>query len=295
MGTNTAIEWCDHTFNPWIGCTKVSPACDHCYAETQAARFKMAEWGQHAPRKRTSLDYWKQPLKWDRQASVRRKVFCASMADVFDNHRSIDPQWRLDLWQLIRKTQNLDWLFLTKRPQNIRKMLPPDWGNGWPNVWLGTTVENQEEAERRIPHLLDVPAAMRFLSCEPLLGPVRLDSINTLKYPGAERLDALSGFAYGMFDDIASENLPSIHWVIAGGESGSNARPSHPDWFRDLRDQCAAADVPFFFKQWGEWAPGFHDERPDVVRKVGKKRAGRMLAGRVHDQFPASEQQKGDR
>lgn len=134
---------------------------------------------------------------------------------------------------------------------------------------------------------------MRFLSCEPLLGPVRLESINTMKYRGAERVDALNGFAYGMFDDVAAEGLPSIDWVIAGGESGPNARPSHPDWFRDLRDQCAAAGVPFFFKQWGEYCPNWYNDEngnkilgTEWMDRIGKKRAGRLLDGRLHDGFP---------
>lgn len=137
MAENSAIEWTDHTFNPWWGCQKVSPGCDHCYAETWDLRFHAAapHWGPGAPRRRTGADTWRQPLKWHRKAvaaGVRPRVFCASMADVFDNQ--VDPAWRADLWSLIRVTPALRWLLLTKRPQNIRKMLPPDWGTGWPNV-----------------------------------------------------------------------------------------------------------------------------------------------------------------
>lgn len=255
MAEGTKIEWADHTFNPWIGCTKVSPACDHCYAEGWAKRFKGLEWG--GERRRTSAANWRQPLKWNREAAAFRAahgrapmVFCASLADVFDNQ--VPAQWRQDLWNLIDQTPELVWLLLTKRPQNIVRMLPRPvwyennamhWGEGWPNVWLGTTVENQAEADRRIPHLLGVPAAKRFLSCEPLLGPVDLTAIPRTQAEGFMRpLD-------GRFN--------RIDWVIAGGESGLQARPSHPDWFRGLRDQCADAGVPFFFKQWGEWLPDF--------------------------------------
>ncbi|MFN7178351.1 phage Gp37/Gp68 family protein [Hyphomonas sp.] len=308
MAEETRIEWADHTFNPWIGCTKVSPACDHCYAEAQASRYWPDEQLWAGKRKRTSANNWRQPLKWNRQAAEFRAahgrppmVFCASLADVFDNQ--VPDDWRRDLWALIEATPDLIWLLLTKRPQNIRKMLPMSvhkpgldaWGAGWPNVWLGTTVENQAEADRRIPHLLAVPAAKRFLSCEPLLGPVDLDC-----WPE-------SGCSRNWLDDEKG-----IDWVIAGGESGPHARPSHPDWFRGLRDQCAAAGVPFFFKRWGEWSasafhPGFEDAPVSVesgrlrepirvlsdgdedviwMSRAGKKAAGRMLDGVIHDARP---------
>lgn len=303
MAENTGIEWADHTFNPWIGCTKVSPACDHCYAEEWAKRFKGPEWGKE--RRRTSAANWRQPLKWNREAAAFRAkhgrapmVFCASLADVFDNQ--VPDEWRLELWELIAQTPDLVWLLLTKRPQNIRKMLPVmdsslpgyrPWHQRWPwpHVWLGTTVENQAEADRRIPHLLSVPAEKRFLSCEPLLGPVDLTAIPRTKTEGFMRpLD-------GRFN--------RIDWVIAGGESGREARPSHPDWFRSLRDQCAGAGVPFLFKEWGEWAPNAYvgsdrdtmhifgtDDRglQHAVYRIGKKAAGRTLDGVMHDGRPDS-------
>lgn len=218
MGENSAIEWTDHTFNPWQGCMKVSPACDHCYAEVRDLRFhRGVHWGPTAPRQRTKN--WSAPRKWNRDArtsGTRARVFCASLADVFDNQAP--PEWRTDLWALIADTQRLDWMLLTKRPQNIRKMLPATWGNGWPNVWLGCTTENQEEANRRIPLLRSIPARVRFLSCEPLLEPTAPD-------------------------------LDGIDWVICGGESGRGARYMEPDWARALRDQCAEAGVAFFMKQ----------------------------------------------
>ena len=318
MGRVTEIAWTDATFNPWIGCQKISPGCDRCYAETLNKRVGGSNWGPGAPRRRTSEANWKQPLLWNRKAEkdgARRRVFCASMADVFD--KAVPEQWRADLWALITATPHLDWLLLTKRPQNIAKMLPIMWGEGWPNVWLGTSVENQTEADRRIPHLLAAPAAVRFLSCEPLLGPVDLTLIDPLpNHPHADvllSLNCLTGLVSGP-DDAG----PRIDWVIVGGESGPGARPMHPDWARALRDQCAAACVPFFFKQWGDWldeqeatrnhmAPGaemfggdgmpvgpkwhfYNDE--DIIGggmiRVGKKAAGHLLDGVEHYNWPVS-------
>lgn len=325
MAEGTKIEWADHTFNPWIGCTKVSPACDHCYAEAQASRYWPGEQLWAGNRKRTSANNWRQPLKWNRQAAEFRAkhgrapmVFCASLADVFDNQ--VPDQWREDLWRLIEATPDLVWLLLTKRPQNIRKMLPPfpdtgemeidPWGNGWPNVWLGTTVENQAEADRRIPHLLSVPAAKRFLSCEPLLGPVDLTQYVNIA-GGAFIDDPLAGALMAdAVEDGAGWVRPCVDWVIAGGESGPHARPSHPHWFRGLRDQCAAAGVPFLFKQWGEWIEGAQTEDTraaqlahkayragDLSRahfdlggaqmlRVSKRDNGRTLDGVIHDGRP---------
>lgn len=280
MGENSQIEWTHHSFNPWTGCTRVSPGCDHCYAADLAKRnpATFGSWEPGAPRKRTSPRNWHQPIIWNRRAAEageRHRVFCASMADVFDNQ--VPKDWRVALWGLIQDTPSLDWLLLTKRPQNIARMLPQAvdfgpqaWSNGpWPNVWLGTTVENQAEADRRIAHLLNVPAAKRFLSCEPLLGPVRLDDITVRKPDIIYQLDALRGEHYlpgcGSVSSQTFRGKPRIDWVIAGGESGPKARPSHPDWLRSLRDQCSAARVPFFFKQWGEWAP----THPDWPRASG--------------------------
>lgn len=321
MGENSAIEWCDHTFNPWIGCTKVSPGCDVCYAERLAVTRLGVSWGPHGERRRTAPGTWALPLRWNRQAERegrRFRVFCASLADVFDNQ--VPEEWRTDLWRLIEATPHLDWLLLTKRPQNIRPMMIAArrailgaevaeehvlWP--WPNVWLGTTVENQEEAARRIPHLLRAPAAVRFLSCEPLLGPVDLAPWWKESPPGSTYW-----------------HPNGLHWVITGGESGPGARPMHPDWARSLRDQCAAAGVPFFFKQWGEWGqmdPARRAEphaiandgtlyrmtdlaypdgprRGEAIRaghdkahlcstfRVGKKAAGADLDGQLHRAFP---------
>ncbi|UPY35527.1 phage Gp37/Gp68 family protein [Sediminicoccus sp. KRV36] len=286
MGQNSAIEWTDHTFNPWTGCTRVSPGCDHCYAEALSRRSPQTfgSWQPGAPRRRTSEAYWRQPLAWNRKVARegrRARVFCASMADVFDNQ--VPEEWRRHLWSLIWETRNLDWLLLTKRPQNIASMLPPaEWHAEWPmpHVWLGTTVENQAEADRRIPQLLAVPAAKRFLSCEPLLGPVDLSAWWKESPPGSTYW-----------------HPNGLHWIIAGGESGRGARPMHPHWARSLRDQCAAASVPFFFKQWGDFAWRATGEAAGAVNggfaipiaavRVGKKAAGRLLDGREHNEVPA--------
>jgi protein gp37 len=182
---DTKIEWAHHTFNPWIGCTKVSPACDNCYAEkSMPAKFQGVTWGAGQPRKRTSEANWRQPIRWNAEAErlgVRYRVFCASLADVFD--KDVPAQWRIDLMKLICETPHLDWLLLTKRIGNASEMLETAFRavhhqrEGWvdntlPNVWIGATICNQQEADRDIPKLLEVPAAKRFLSIEPLLGPM---------------------------------------------------------------------------------------------------------------------------
>lgn len=344
MAENSKISWTHHTFNPWEGCQKVSSGCDHCYAEARNARFShgiAVNFGVDAPRRRTSEANWKLPLKWNKQArmkGLRYKVFCASLADVFDN--AVPEQWRFDLFKLIEQTPHLDWLLLTKRIGNATAMLEKTiraltagregWAdNYFPNVWIGATIVNQEEADRDIPKLMQVRAAKRFLSMEPLLGAVDL----------SQWLDIIQdedGAPWGR------RNIGHLHdmldWVIVGGESGPRARPMHPDWATSLRDQCKAAGVPFFFKQWGEWhtaafigstgeavfrkfgsfqqwvnkastwvqggicvdADGrelkngadmqrARDERKfpvTIMHRVGKKAAGRLLDGKLHDAFP---------
>ncbi len=324
MAENTKIEWCDHTWNPWEGCQKVGPGCDHCYAETRNARFAggtAVNWGPGAPRRRTTEANWRKPLAWNANHEQffadhgrRQRVFCASLADVFDN--AVDPQWRSDLFELIRVTPNLDWLLLTKRIGNVGGMVStiPGWLPD--NVWLGATIVNQEEADRDIPKLLCLPARVRFLSMEPLLGPVTLRNL-----PIGTHHAAL-GFPsdYCRFDALHRMARRRIDWVIPGGESGPGARPMHPDWARDLRDQCGAAGVPFLFKQHGEWAPGSGDfgagrfetaaialngrvvpggfdasnypvgaassDGWAMVHRAGKRAAGRLLDGVQHDGFP---------
>lgn len=276
MAKDSKIEWTHHTFNPWWGCERISAACKNCYAETWAHRLGLDLWSKGAPRRTMSDAYWRQPLAWNKAAAAakrRDRVFCASMADVFENRDDLgEPRERL--WRLIASTPNLDWLLLTKRPQHVGALVP--W-NEWPhNVWLGTTVENQRWAQKRLPHLLAHDAAVHFVSCEPLLGP--LDLAPWLAAPKGGR---------------------AIGWVITGGESGHRARPMNPEWARGLRDQCEAYGVPFLFKQWGNWLPadGAVNQRqlrqvpgiegvPIQMVNIGKKAAGRLLDGEQWDGIP---------
>ncbi|MBR8084583.1 hypothetical protein C6V04_29100 [Burkholderia multivorans] len=347
MSANTKIEWCDSTWNPWEGCQKIGPGCDHCYAEMRNARFAggtAVNWGPGAPRRRTSRANWRKPLAWEAAHAEffaahgrRQRVFCASLADVFDN--AVPDAWRADLFDLIWNTPHLDWLLLTKRIGNADTMIiralelagrnvNTPWP--WANVWLGATIVNQAEANRDVPKLLSTPARVRFLSMEPLLGPVNLAESG-----------ALWSDMNGNIVDATARGLRGVDWVIAGGESGPGARPMHPDWARSLRNQCAAAGVPFLLKQWGEWMPisemmetrdlyrsnrvardgedqsvvdelygrtckvdqlclhinGDHvpinspnaflaGTSPMHAFKVGKRAAGRLLDGRVHNEFP---------
>lgn len=304
----TLIEWTatrlpngvvlpGYTFNAWEGCQKVGPGCDHCYAEARNIRFTGGiNWGPDAPRRRTSKANWAKPIRWNAEAEesgIRRNVFCSSLADVFDNHRSILDETRHDLADLVRATPFLNWLFLTKRIGNAAKYLAMMFPEGVPgNVWLGITVVNQAEADRDIPKLLAVKAefgiSVVFLSMEPLLGPVDLKRVRD-DFGLGQTFHALSkkeGIAYCG---------TGIDWVIVGGESGPHARPMNPQWARDLRDQCLAAGTAFFFKQNGEWVsvsevagPGEHFRFPDgrTVRRTGKKLAGRTLDGVTWDQMP---------
>ena len=372
MAENSKIEWTTHTFNPWRGCTKVSAGCASCYAETLSGRNPktLGVWGPNGTRVVAAESTWREPVKWDREAArsgTRPRVFCASLADVFEDWTKpmvesngiqlskIDSRpWtvrvhddeptvsmqdvRARLFALIDATPNLDWLVLTKRPENIARMMPPAVTNlsilhrtkqheqYRPNLWLGVSVENQQAADERIPHLLRVPAAVRFLSCEPLLGPVDLTKLwlpdrsgywNCLtgKLTARVKLDA-GGELWAETEDAITGR---IGWVIVGGESGPGARPMHPNWVRSLRDQCQAAGVPFFFKQHGDWMAGDFMGRPDsrrdarpyryvsydgsttsdnpesaplssyCVYRVGKKAAGRLLDGREWSEFPAVE------
>ena len=269
VGANSKIEWTTHTFNPWWGCTKVSEACKHCYAETWAKRVGQNIWGPKPQRRFMSETHWKQPLKWNRDADgaqERPRVFCASMADVFERRDEL-LQHRLRLFELIEQTPNLDWLLLTKRPQNVNKMV--SWAHEWPtNVWLGVTIELQQRADELLPHLDEIPARVRFISAEPLLGPLSIQS-----WLGT-----------------------TIDWVITGGESGPKARPASPEWFRSLHSQCMEGKVPFHFKQWGDWAPGQGENFPahrmkrakdgTKMIRIGKKAAGRTLDGYQYDGLP---------
>lgn len=301
MGQNSGIEWTDHTFNPWIGCTKVSPGCEHCYAETYAKRYGKDVWRTGKPRQLTSDHNWNEQLRWNasaRKAGTRSRVFCASLADMFDNE--IAPKWRARLWSLIGATPHLDWLLLTKRVGNIAKMLPQDWGQGYANVWLGISVVNQEEADRDIPKLLDISARVRFLSVEPMIGPIDLVPLRVRHEGQHASIYPLTG-VFQIPSSHYNVMHPRIHWVIVGGESGPGARPINPHWVRMLQNQCATERVPFFFKQWGEWMESGDAFRADIIGAeskfpwgvmqplmtwVGKKKAGRTLDGKTYSELP---------
>ena len=220
MAEHSEISWTDATFNPWIGCPRVSPGCDHCYAARDNERRKWVS-GWDAERRRTKT--WGEPIKWNRKAAetgYRPRVFCASLADVFDNQAP--DEWRADLWQLLRDTPNLRWMLLTKRIGNAAKMLPVDWP--FPHVGLMATMVNQTEWDRDFPKLAATPAAWRGVSVEPMLGPIII---------GNDRPD----------------------WIITGGESGPNHRRTDPAWVRLMRDQCKRAGIAFHHKQWGGLRP----------------------------------------
>lgn len=220
MGVETGITWTDHTFNIVWGCEKVSPACKNCYAETLSKRFGFEVWGSQAPRRTFGLKHWNDPIRWNKKAvkdGVRRKVFCSSMCDVFEDHETVIQELK-KLWPLIQNTPSLEWQLLTKRPERILQSLPADWGEGYKNVWIGATIENNDYVDRA-DHLRAVPAKVRFVSYEPACGPL-------------DKLD-----------------MTNIHWMIFGGESGHGFRQHDPQWARDIRDRCKQENVAFFYKQ----------------------------------------------
>ncbi|VWC93162.1 phage Gp37Gp68 family protein [Burkholderia contaminans] len=336
MSVNSKIEWCDRTWSPWEGCQKVGPGCDHCYAEAMNHWLRRGEnWGPGASRRTYGPDHWEKPLRWNARAhamGLQFKVF-PSVCDPFDNAAPAGA--RAAFGRLVLATPSLIWLLLTKRIGNAGAMLGEMFPGGAPgNVWLGATVVNQHEADRDIPKLLAVPVSLRFLSLEPLLGPVDLESV---AWPAlqAHRVDVLRGGYWNQAPYMVGapaaalgtpkggftnhSDFPStIDWVITGGESGRGARIAHPAWIRALRDQCAVADVPFLFKQWGQWRPrtgatshqldaartggwvslegAFHDgidasafrQGDEQMISVGKKLAGRTLDDVIHDGFPAA-------
>lgn len=299
MSENTKIEWADHTFNPWIGCTKVGPGCDNCYAEAMMdKRLGKVEWGAGLQRQLTSRSNWALPLKWNKnheafitQHGRRQRVFCASLADVFDNE--VDDEWRIDLACLIMMTPHLDWLLLTKRIGNVRGMVATMFPTNGPppNMRFGATFVNQTEVDRDWHKLTALPWP-NFASIEPLLGYLLLPKVcdaGSVPGPGG-----VGGAMCARCQGTARHGCLGVDWVIVGGESGPGARPMHPDWARSLRDQCAPAGVPFLFKQWGEWLPD--NQNPEIsgpcgesqAIRVGKKAAGRHLDGIEHNSFPQS-------
>lgn len=330
MAENSKISWTDHTYNPWRGCTRVSAGCQFCYAETMSKRNPavLGEWGPQGTRVRGADSYLRKPLAWNKQEwwecldcgyrgsvhsfddycpecrrsnckPTRQRVFCASLADVFEDRPEL-VEWRRELLDTIIRTPRLDWLILTKRPENVNRMIEEAtgfseasmWFHAAPHVWMGTSVEGQDAAHKRVPRLLDIPARIRFLSCEPLLGKVDLVQYHREEGNGT----------YSVWLDY-------IDLVIAGGESGPNARPMHPDAARSLRDQCVANGVAFHLKQWGEWVPASHVTQDmknltlwtwpwatgsmgsiqgdtTMMVKVGKADAGRELDGRIWNEYP---------
>lgn len=234
MGESTNIPYCHHTFSPWKSCTKVSPGCDNCYAEKLSNRWGV-KFGQREPRQVMADSTWKHPHKWDLaawKAGERRRVLCGSMCDVFDNKAPEGQRERL--WRTIEETENLEWLLLSKRAQNIPKYIPDQWcchnaasaasivcdeGDFPPNVWVGVSVENRKHGLPRIDILRIIPAAIRWLSIEPLL------------------------------EDLGEVDFAGIDWVVLGGESGTHARPMDIDWALSIREQCRTQGVPFYMKQ----------------------------------------------
>jgi protein gp37 len=222
MGENSAISWTDNTFNPWLGCVECSTECDNCYARLLVEnRMGKNLWGKGADRRRTSPAYWMKPFRWNREAEAKgeiTRVFCGSLMDVFEDHPAVDDM-RPHLWELIRTTPFLHWLLLTKRTSNIERNLPPDWGEGWRNVWLGTSIGIRKTCHRA-QILARIPARVHFLSLEPLLENIS--------------------------DDL---DLSGIEWAIVGGESGPNFRPMQTQWARNLLALARRSGVSFFFKQ----------------------------------------------
>jgi len=251
MGNKTGIEWTDKTWNPWRGCHKVSQGCKNCYMFREQKQYG------HDPnivvRSKTTFN---DPLKWKEPA----KVFVNSWSDFFIEEA--DP-WRDEAWDIMRRTSHI-YQVLTKRIENVSTRLPKDWGSGWPNVWLGVSAEDQANADERIPQLLEIPAAIRFVSAEPLLGPISFKNFYTIHnsddYP------------------IRKRHIDFLDWIIAGGESGPNCRPMDLAWARSIRDQCKEAGVAFFYKQNGGWP-----------NKLGNIPEDLMIR-----QFPVLREQVGD-
>ena len=315
MGERTAIGWTDHTFNPWWGCERVSPGCQHCYAETFAKRTGHDVWGKHTPRRGFGEKHWAEPLRWDRDAATAGRpalVFCASMADVFEDRGDLDES-RARLFDLIERTPNLIWQLLTKRPERVAALLPTRWlppaewpdrvWTGPPNVWIGTTVEDQKRADERIRHLVAIPAPVRFLSCEPLLGRVRIPYKHLACDCDAHTCDAdgdlfrcdgcgeairyvpdevdgtmwlddyVSGFHGKVRHEVVQRDSSLIDWVIIGGESGPGHRPLDLDHARLIVDDCREAGVPVFFKQVGGRTPaaGGHELDGELIQQFPKQ------------------------
>jgi protein gp37 len=325
MADRTKIEWTDATWNPIRGCTRVSEGCRNCYAEVMAGRFSdPGQWG-HGLAQRVALPGGGTDHRWTGKVELvdaaldlplrwytPRRIFVNSTSDLF--HEKVPDEWIDSVFCVMGAATRHTFQVLTKRPERMRDYLTrrrcnfavkAPIGGGmvdWhpfnkelavpPNVWLGTSIEDQATADERWPHLLATPAAVRFLSAEPLLGPLSIAHAYTT--------DAALAVLFAKLERGDVDPRGNLHWVICGGESGPGARPMHPDWARSLRDQCQAAGVPFFFKQWGEWEPrrgfacpddlpraGWHHFDPECsMRRLGKKNAGRLLDGREWNEVP---------
>ncbi|WP_028029916.1 phage Gp37/Gp68 family protein [Gemmobacter nectariphilus] len=342
MADTTHIEWTDATWNPITGCSIVDAGCTNCYA-MQLAGTRLRNHPSRAGLTRVSggrpkwtgevrfNEQWlDQPLRWTRP----RMIFVCAHGDLF--HEAVPDEWIDQVFAIMADCPQHTFQVLTKRPERMAsylttrragKSLQPPIGGGLlgyhpfnseilppRNIWIGTSISDQASADLRIPHLLATPAAVRFLSAEPLLGPVDLRAVD----PGIACGAWCKGGCGVSGDNECGRESPSLDWVIVGGESGPGARPMHPDWARSLRDQCVAAGVPFFFKQWGEWesvydrdrddpdwrnvpkagdryrkrwlnlagGQGFHGDKLNMMKRIGKRAAGRLLDGRTWDQMP---------
>lgn len=308
-----------------IGCSQISPGCNNCYAERMAGRLAnipsqtnnygrvvranpwsntregyIGEWNEKTHMVESALE---KPLHWKKP----RTIFVCSMGDLF--HNSVPAEWIDNVFDIIQKCPQHTFLILTKRPARMwRYYLSRGIEKPFVNVWLGVTAENQEQADRRIPVLLSIPAAKHFVSVEPMLGPVDLKKINydppgmrVVGPPQFHVINALTGYQFTLdhkLNGAGTKQFPSIDWLICGGESGPKARPMHPDWVRSLRDQCQEAGVPFFFKQWGEWSDSIppshlnrlvkvpHGDYSVMMARVGKKKAGHLLDGKEWRERP---------
>ncbi len=289
----TSIAWCDYTFNIWWGCFKISPGCKNCYAATFDRRVHGKDtefWDAAGPRRFFGDEYWAKPIAWNAKAArdgVRYRVFVGSMCDWAEKHPDAETDrvmaaFRIRLFDLIRRTPHLDWLLLSKRIENVKALLPwTDADKPWPNVWVMTTVEDQEHADRRVPILLEINAVVRGLSCEPLLGPIDLRRIGQFRGEPLSALEEVVGYI----------ERRKIDWVIAGAESGPRARPCNLEWLRFLRDQCREAGTRFLLKQAHEtW--NLDTENPTITANIGSHRKGKTLIempyldGHQHLEFP---------
>ena len=298
------IEWCDETINPVIGCSKISAGCDHCFAEKMACRLSHMDVegydevinyaGKWNGRTAFIPSQLKKPMKWKKP----RWIFVGSMTDMF--HESVPFEWVHQVWDMMKACPQHTFLVLTKRPDRMAQLVNQIYRmermgasmGFWKHVYLGVTAENQEQADIRIPVLLSIPASVRFVSVEPMLGTV------SLRRKAADDREIVQATLMGQLDEYSRSVQRGLDWIICGGESGPGARPMHPDWVRGLRDQCAAAGVPFFFKQWGEFiisaaadsktAPmdAHEHNRHWPFYRVGKKKSGRLLDGVEHSAFP---------